>query len=106
MVNDRGITVFLWTPGVTAGEIGVASEIVPFSLNQTMMSTAPNTDQIINPFTAENFQATSVGLSGGHYTLTFVTSGAANASSSVVPEPETYAMLLAGLWSVKRYGAS
>jgi hypothetical protein len=106
MVNDRGATVFLWTPGVTAGEIGVASEIVPFtfSLNQTMMS---NTDQIVNPFIAENFQVTSVGLPGGHYTLTFVTSSAANAShSSVVPEPETYAMLLAGLgllgWRLRR----
>jgi hypothetical protein len=102
-----GTQVFLWTPGVAAGQIGVATETDPFSLNQQLMATSPAGNQTFNP-AAGNFTATSVGLGPGAYTLNIDLSETVRgvaAGAQVVPEPSTLFLLgtgLAGLGTVAR----
>src|SRR5262245_1448837 len=49
LTNAQGVTTFLWTPGVSSGQVGVASQTVPFSLNQQLMATAPGGNTIFSP---------------------------------------------------------
>jgi len=92
-------TVFNWTPGVTAGQIGVAAETDPFSLNQSLNVTSPAGNTTVNP-SAGNFSGTSVGLGPGTYTLNIDVSETVRGlqlQGAVVPEPSPLLLLLAGL---------
>ncbi len=97
VVNSAGVVVFRWTPGVSAGEIGVATETDPFSLNQTLTATSPAGNLIFDPASA-TFRATSVALAGEQaYTLNIDMSEITRASSAAVPEPSALLLLGSGL---------
>jgi hypothetical protein len=113
LVDATGATVFLWTPGVTSGEIGVGSETDPFSLNQTLIATTPAGNSIFNP-SPGIFSATTGTLDPTvNYTLNFQMTETVRTAcgsppgvpptvtcSASAPEPTTLALLgiaLAGL---------
>jgi hypothetical protein len=60
LTNAAGNTVFLWTPGLSSGEVGVASETDPFSLNQALLGTRRRQHHLQS--WSGNFSATSVNL--------------------------------------------
>jgi hypothetical protein len=91
MFDANGGAVFLWTPGVSSGQMGVASETSPFSLNQAITATAPAENQIFDP-SAGIFQATTVALSPGNYRLMLQTSETVRTIQRV-PEPSTLLLL-------------
>jgi hypothetical protein len=114
----NGTTVFLWTPGVTSGEIGIGSETDPFSLNQTLIATTPAGNSIFNP-SPGIFSATTGTLDpAASYTLNFQMTETVRTAcgsppgvpptvtcSASAPEPATYALLgigLAGLAASRR----
>lgn len=100
LVDANNTTVFLWSPGVSSGEIGVASETNPFSLNQTLSATTPADNQIFNP-SSDTFRATTAALSPGNYTLNFQTSETVRAAQSQsVPEPSTILLFPSALLAV------
>lgn len=100
LVAANGMTVFLWTPGVSSGEIGVDSETDPFSLNQPLFANTPAGNAIfspvVNPF-RDVFRASSGVLSSGTYTLTFQMNEDVRAQEIAVPEPPALALLGFGL---------
>ena len=93
MFDANGGPVFMWTPGVSTGEIGVASETSPFSLNQTITATTPADNQVFDP-SSGTFQATTVALSPGSYRLMLQTNETVRAIQRV-PEPSILLLLVA-----------
>lgn len=96
LINAQGATAFLWTPGVSIGEIGVASQTVPFSLNQQLMADSPAGNSTFSP-PQGTFNATSATLPGGVYTLSLLMTQTVRAMSTATPVPEPGSVALVGL---------
>jgi hypothetical protein len=99
LVAGGGTTIFLWTPGVSIGEIGVASESDPFSLNQSLAAHMPADNATFSPVVnpTDVFRASSVVLPAGDYTLTLQMTEGVSAAEIAVPEPSTLLLVSAGL---------
>jgi hypothetical protein len=95
LTNSAGNTVFLWAPGSSSGQVGVASETDPFSLNQALLANTPGDNNIFSPGQG-NFSATSVILPGDVYTLSLLMTETVRAASTTatVPEPDSSLALL------------
>jgi len=93
-----GAVVFRWTPGMAAGEIGVATETDPFSLNTTLTANAPAGNTIFDP-TADTFRATSILLPQGTYQLSLFQLETVQGTNlaAAVPAPATMLILSVGL---------
>jgi hypothetical protein len=95
-VSLAGVDLFRWTPGMAAGQIGVASETSPFSLNTTFMANAPADNFVYNP-AADTFRATSIVIPAGTYILSLFQDETVRATAAAVPEPATLLLLGLGL---------
>lgn len=95
LTNSAGNTVFLWAPGSSSGQVGVASETDPFSLNQALLANTPGDNNIFSPGQG-NFSATSVILPGDVYTLSLLMTETVRTASTTatVPEPDSSLALL------------
>jgi hypothetical protein len=100
-VSD-GAIVFSWSPNGSAGGIVGGTETSdPENLNVTLAAHAGETLTHSGPYAAGTFSAfaaTTDALASGTYTLSFLTTEKTDVMRvAAVPEPETYALMLAGL---------
>ena len=96
LTNSAGNTVFLWTPGSSSGQVGVASETDPYSLNLALLANTPGDNSIFSPGQGD-FSATSVILPGDVYTLSVLMTGTVRAASTTATVPEPGSLALLGL---------